>query len=88
MDIPTSERLATIQNEIRLVEAEKLECEQRLALFWEHPPPIDPALVAAAMLWIKRRNRDLEDSKRNLLNEQQALIVQATTHLAPGRRED
>uniref|UniRef100_A0A803KTW9 Uncharacterized protein n=1 Tax=Chenopodium quinoa TaxID=63459 RepID=A0A803KTW9_CHEQI len=88
MDIPTSERLATIQNQIRLVEAEKLECEQRLVLFWEHLSPIDPALVVVAMLRIQRRIRALEDSKRDLLKEQQALIMQATTHLAPSHRED
>lgn len=87
MDIPTSERLATIQNQIRLVEAEKLQWEQRLALLWEHLPPIDPARVAAAMHRIQGRISALEDRKRDLLNEEQALIVQAT-HLARGRRED
>ncbi|XP_057548646.1 uncharacterized protein LOC130827030 [Amaranthus tricolor] len=88
MDIPTSERLAIIDNQIHLVEAERLACEQRLALFWEHLPAIDPADVAAAMQNLQGRICNLKNRKRDLLNEKQALIVQAITHLAPGRRED
>ncbi|XP_057249718.1 uncharacterized protein LOC130590940 [Beta vulgaris subsp. vulgaris] len=42
MDIPTSERLATIQQEIRWVETRKLQYEEMLGLFWEHLPAIDP----------------------------------------------
>nr|GEY75233.1 hypothetical protein [Tanacetum cinerariifolium] len=35
-------RLAIIQTEIRQVEQQKLQCEQMLGLFWEHPPALDP----------------------------------------------
>ena len=40
MDI--ANRLASIQQEIQTVENEKLQCEQMLGLFWEHPPALDP----------------------------------------------
>ncbi|KAI3668445.1 hypothetical protein L1987_88563 [Smallanthus sonchifolius] len=38
-------RLATIQQEIRQAENEKLQQEQRLGLFWEHPPALDPEIL-------------------------------------------
>ena len=87
MDIPAAERLATIQNEIRQVENQKLQCERMLGLFWEHPPPLDPEDVGRRMQFLRDRIRSLENQKRDLLDEEQALIVQAT-HLARGRRED
>lgn len=72
-----SERLATIQNEVRLAENQKLQCEQTLGLFWEHLPPIDPEVLARRMPFLRDRIRALEDRKRALLNEEQDLIVQA-----------
>jgi hypothetical protein len=48
MDI-IAERLATIQNEIRRVENQKLQCELMLGLFWEHPPALDPEDVGRRM---------------------------------------
>lgn len=75
MDI-IAERLATIQNEIRQVENQKLQCEQRLGLFWEHPPALDPEDVGRRMQSLRDRISALEDRKRALLNEEQDLIVQ------------
>jgi len=76
MDI-IAERLATIQNEIRQVENQKLRCEQRLGLFWEHPPALDPEDVGRRMQSLRDRISALEYRKRALLNEEQDLIVQA-----------
>lgn len=76
MDI-IAERLATIQNQIRQVENQKLQCEQMLGLFWEHPPALDPEDVGRRMQSLRDRISALEDRKRALLNEEQDLIVQA-----------
>ncbi|MCL7044776.1 hypothetical protein MKW94_000616 [Papaver nudicaule] len=46
-----------------------------LGLFWEHPPALDPEAVGRAMQWIRDRIRDLEDKKRALLQEREALRV-------------
>jgi len=78
-------RLATIQESIQAVENEKEQRQQTLAAFWEHLPPIDPALVAAAMQWIRDRISVLEDRKRALLQEQEDLIVGAVIR---GRQGD
>lgn len=72
-------RLATIQQEIQAVENEKLQREQMLGLFWEHPPALDPEAVGRAMQLIRDRIRGLEDRKRALLDEQKELIVRAAT---------
>ncbi|XP_051149678.1 uncharacterized protein LOC127264278 [Andrographis paniculata] len=77
MDI-IAERLATIRNEIRQVENQKLQCERMLGLFWEHPPPLDPEDVGRRMQFLRDRIRSLENQKRALLNEEQDQIVQAT----------
>lgn len=77
MDI-IAERLATIQNEIRQVENQKLQCERMLGLFWEHPPALDPEDVGRRMQFLRDRIRSLENQKRALLNKEQDLIVQAT----------
>lgn len=61
------------------MEEEKLEWEQRLGLFWEHPPALDPEAVGRAMQSIRDRIRGLEDRKRDLLDEQKGLIVRAAT---------
>ena len=42
-------RLEIIQQEIQTVESEKLQREQMLGLFWEHPPALDPEAVGRAM---------------------------------------
>ncbi|MFS7949450.1 hypothetical protein Hanom_Chr06g00571711 [Helianthus anomalus] len=77
MDI--TERLATIQQEISQVENEKLQQEQMLGLFWEHPPALDPEIVGNMMQLTRDRIRSLEDRIRALLAEQKELIVQAAT---------
>lgn len=83
MDI--AQRLSAIQQEIQTVETEKLQQEQMLGLIWEHPPAIDPEIVGRVMQQIRDRIRGLEERKRVLLEEEQALIVQAVT---PGHRGD
>lgn len=70
-------RLVLIQQEIQTVENEKLQREQMLGLFWEHPPALDPEVVGRAMQRIRDHIRGLEDRKRALLREQQDLLVQA-----------
>lgn len=70
-------RLERIQQEIQTVENEKLQREQMLGLFWEHPPALDPEAVGRAMQLIRDRIRGLEDRKRALLDEQKELIVRA-----------
>ena len=83
MDI--AQRLSAIQQEIQTVETEKLQQERMLGLIWEHPPAIDPEIVGRVMQQIRDRIRGLEERKRVLLEEEQALIVQAVT---PGHRGD
>lgn len=72
-------RLERIQQEIQTVENDKLQREQMLGLFWEHPPALDPEAVGRAMQFIRDRIRGLEDRKRALLDEQKELIVRAAT---------
>lgn len=79
MDIAIAKRLSAIQQEIQTVETEKLQQEQMLGLIWEHPPAIDPEIVGRVMQQIRDRIRGLEERKRVLLEEEQALIVQAVT---------
>jgi NAD-specific glutamate dehydrogenase len=75
MDPATVERLSQIDQEIQNIDTEKAQRLQTLAAFWEHLPPIDPALVAAAMQRIRDRIRGLEERRRALLQEQRDLIV-------------
>lgn len=77
-------RLATIQTEIRQVEQRKLQCEQMLGLFWEHPPALDPEDVGRRMQFFRDQIRSLENRKRALLQEEKDLIVQAATLGAGG----
>lgn len=72
-------RLAEIQQEIQTVENEKFQHEQRLGLFWEHPPALDPEAVGRAMQLIRDRIRGLEDRLLCFLDEQKELIVRAAT---------
>ncbi|KAI3472733.1 hypothetical protein Pfo_029472 [Paulownia fortunei] len=72
-------RLARIHQEIQSVENEKLQREQTLVAFWEHMPPIDPVLIREHMLRLQNEISFLENRKRELLEEQQALIVRAAT---------
>ena len=83
MDI--ANRLASIQQEIQPVENEKLQCEQMLGLFWEHPPALDPEVVGRRMQLLRDRIRGLKHRISFLLKEQEGLIIQAVTH---GRRGD
>lgn len=70
-------RLFSIKQEIESVENEKLQQEQRLGLFWEHPPALDPEVVGRMMQSIRDRIRGLEDRRGALLNEEKELIVRA-----------
>lgn len=72
-------RLSIIQQEIQAVETEKLQCEQRLGLFWEHPPALDPEFVGSLMQSIRDRIRLLEERRMALLEERQALIVEGAS---------
>ena len=72
-------RLERIEQERLQVENEKLQREQMLGLFWEHPPALDPEAVGRAMQLIRDHIRGLEDRKRALLDEQTELIVRAAT---------
>ncbi|KAJ0773710.1 hypothetical protein HanOQP8_Chr03g0102971 [Helianthus annuus] len=72
-------RLATIQQEIDRAENEKLQQEQMLGLFWEHPPALDPTVVGNMMQLTWDRIRGLEDRIQALLAEQKELIVRAAT---------
>ncbi|KAJ0616134.1 hypothetical protein HanRHA438_Chr02g0085821 [Helianthus annuus] len=72
-------RLATILHEIGRAENEKLQQEQMLGLFWEHPPALDPEVVGNMMQLTRDRIRGLEDLIRALLAEQKELIVRAAT---------
>ncbi|CAI0401007.1 unnamed protein product [Linum tenue] len=75
MDI-IAERLSQINHEIQNVENEKLQDECLLGLFWEHPPALDPEVIGRAMQQIRDRISGLEDRRRALLEEKQALIVE------------
>lgn len=77
-------RLATIQTEIHQVEQQKLQCEQMLGLFWEHPPALDPEGVGRRMQFLRDRIRSLENQKRALLEEEKDLIVRAAPPSVPG----
>ncbi|KAJ0935403.1 hypothetical protein HanRHA438_Chr03g0119011 [Helianthus annuus] len=72
-------RLATIQQEIDHAENEKLQQEQMLGVFWEHPPALDPTVVGNMMQLTRDRIRGLEDRIQALLAEQKELIVRAAT---------
>lgn len=72
-------RLVLIQQEIQSVENEKLQREQILAAFWELLPPIDPLIIWNRMLRLQNEISFLENRKRALLEEQQALIVRAAS---------
>nr|GMD87867.1 photosystem II CP43 reaction center protein [Ipomoea batatas] len=48
-----------------------------LGLLWEHPPALDPERVGEFMQRIRDQIFALEERKRALLQEEQALIVQA-----------
>ena len=82
MDI--AEILATIQQSIHQIENEKLQQEQLLGLFWEHPPALDPEVVGRMMQSIRDRIRGLEDRRRALLNEENELIVELASHIRGG----
>ncbi|KAH7561204.1 hypothetical protein JRO89_XS10G0190800 [Xanthoceras sorbifolium] len=71
--------LEIIEQEIRQVENEKLQREETLGAFWEHMPAIDPIIIRDHMLFLHNEICALKNRKRALLEEQQALIVQAVT---------
>ncbi|GJY60168.1 hypothetical protein Tco_0460825 [Tanacetum coccineum] len=69
-------RLATIQTEIRQVEQRKLQCEQMLGLFWEHPPALDPEDDTTKDGWPRKTKRRLPSSRGGKPS------VQRSCHLA------
>lgn len=72
-------RLERVEQEIGEVENEKLQREQILHAFLEHMPPVDPILIEERISLLQRQISFLEERKRVLLKEQQALIVRAVT---------
>ncbi|GJV21425.1 hypothetical protein Tco_1370445 [Tanacetum coccineum] len=62
MDI-IAERLTTIQTKIRQVEHQKLQCQQMLGLFWEHPPALDPEDDTTKDDWPRKTKRRLPSSQ-------------------------
>ncbi|KAI3992731.1 hypothetical protein MKX01_021692 [Papaver californicum] len=56
-----------------------------LGMFWEHPPALDPKAVGRAIQWIRDRIHDLEDTKRALLQEKEALHVDLAFSLESNR---
>lgn len=86
MDPDTAERLSQIAQEIQNIDTEKAQRQETLAAFWEHLPPIDPAVVAAAMHQILDHIRVLEDRRRALIQERESLIlgVASTMRGGPG----
>lgn len=77
MDIFT--RLDQIPQEINQIDNEKLQLQQRLDAFWEHMPPLNPNFIGQLMLHLQNKIRLLEIRKRELIEEQQELIVRAIT---------
>lgn len=73
-------RLAILPQEIQAAENEKLQCEQMLGLFWEHPPALHPDIVGESMQLLRDRIRGLEHRISGLLQEQNFLIVCAIEH--------
>ncbi|KAI3948159.1 hypothetical protein MKX01_014758 [Papaver californicum] len=67
------------------MEEEKLQQEQMLGIFWEHPPALDHEAIGRAIQWIRDRIRDLEDNKRALLQEKEALHVDMAFALESNR---
>jgi hypothetical protein len=47
-------------------------------------PPIDPDIIKGHMRFLREQIRDIEERKRGLLEERQALIVQAAILGGPG----
>lgn len=84
MDPATAERLSQIDQAIQRVANAKLQQEQLLALFWEHLPPIDPTELAFRMNGIQSSIRELDERKRELLAERDALIVQGAQNTRRG----
>lgn len=78
MDPATVERLSQIAQEIQNIDTEKAQRQETLAAFWEHLPPIDPAVVAAAMHQILDHIRGLED-RFFFLQERESLIIRAAS---------
>lgn len=80
-------RLQEISIEISLVEEEKLQSEQRLGLFWEHLPPLDPEAVANMMQQIRNHIRGLEERKEALLQERRELTARVARIASDSQRE-
>lgn len=86
MDPATVSRLSQIDQEIQRVANAKLQQEQLMGLFWEHMPPVDPEEIGRRMLAIRDSIRELDERKRELLEERDALIVQGAQNNRRGNR--
>lgn len=73
-------RLAILPEEIQAAKNAKLQWEEMLGLFWEHPPALDPEFVGARMQVLRNRIRGLQQRISDLLQEQNFLIVCAIEH--------
>ena len=77
MDRDPAVRLARIPGEIAQLTQEKNTLEDRLGLYWEHLPPIDPAEVVRLMNAIRACINSIEDRVKALERERDELIVRA-----------
>jgi hypothetical protein len=75
MDV--SNRLFHVGQEIPRVENDLRECRERLAAFWEHLPSVAPDELRERMLTLQHNMGFLENRKKALHEEQQALIIRA-----------
>ena len=80
MDPPvTTLTLFQIEQAIINVENQKLECEQMLGLFWEHPPALDPEDVGRRMQFLMDRIRALAERRRDLIRDRESLLIRAAS---------
>ncbi|GMI92848.1 hypothetical protein HRI_002954100 [Hibiscus trionum] len=68
-----------IEQAIINVENQKLECEQMLGLFWEHPHALDPEDVGRRMQFLRDRIRALAERRRVLIRERELLLIRAAS---------
>ncbi|KAJ8614001.1 hypothetical protein CKAN_02754100 [Cinnamomum micranthum f. kanehirae] len=83
MDI--AERLAQVGEEIQHVENDLRDRRILLRAFWRHLRPVNPAVVGDRMRAMEQGIKGLERRLQMLRNEQQELLVQASS---AGERPD
>ncbi|KAK8701398.1 hypothetical protein V6N13_019785 [Hibiscus sabdariffa] len=68
-----------IEQAIINVENQKLECEEMLGLFWEHPPALDLEDVGKRMQFLRDRIRAMAECRRVLIREPKLLLIRAAS---------